>query len=218
MKKLLSLVLIACVSLFAVIGCGKSPTGNDDNNHNVTLNANAGTLTAHAGNNAAITDSTTAATVGGTVSSQSMTAGGKAMDLSMSKLLAAATTVNGNISGTINGDSAGTASVTGSWSYNQSTEAVHYDVVCTFSNYSENGVLFLGGQIHFVLDMATSGSVHSGTYAITGAVRFNGSFVGTNTFTYDVDFNSATTTTYTYTSTIVSNNQTITVSYSGTSN
>jgi hypothetical protein len=209
-----------CVALFLTVGCSKNSTGPTANNNpnTVTLSETAGALDAHpAGANTPVKDSTTAVTVGGTVQNQAMSAMGKAMQSGTAKIAAGST--DGTINKTISGTQSGTATAVGSFSYNQSTGAVVYDIVCTFSNYSDDGQLYIGGMVHYVVNMVMSQTgtttTTTGTYTITGKIRFNGSFVGTNSFTYTITMSSADTRTYTYSSTIVSDGSTTTINMSG---
>lgn len=205
MLKHLFVCAISALSLIFVIGCGDKSTGPDGGGGSANLNENAGALVDHPGTNTPIKDTNTAKTVGATVQSQSTTAMSKAMSqMKMSK--SQATSYSGNIDGTFNGTSSGTATAKGTYSMDQSGN-FDYNIVCTFSNYSDDGKLYLGGQIHY--DLSVNTSTNSGTYLITGKIRFNGSYVGTNNFTYDCNLTAKT---YKYTSTIVSDGVTTTVS------
>lgn len=210
MKKYFSATIAVCFSLFMIIGCGDkstSPSGGSG------LNKDAGTLDSHAGTNTPVKDSATAASVGTSLQSLSMAAGGKAMSLKkMANIKAGAT---GELNGTINGTNSGTATVSGSYEYDQTSGEVNYEMVCTFNNYSEDGKIFLGGQIGYVVDMSfdqTAGTM-SGIYTITGKIRFNGTYIGSNDFNCDISM-SGTKQSYTYSSTIVSDGVTTTIKLS----
>jgi hypothetical protein len=219
MSKSLISLLVVCVALFLAVGCSKNSTGPTSGTPStVTLSETAGALDAHpAGANTPVKDSATATTVGSKIQSQAMSAMGKAMQSGTAKIAAGST--DGTISKTITGTNSGTATAAGSFSYNQSTGAVSYDIVCTFSNYSDDGLLYIGGQIHFVVNMVMTqtdtSTTSSGTYTITGKIRFNGSFVGTNSFTYTITMPSTGKKTYTYSSTIISDGTTTTINLSG---
>jgi hypothetical protein len=201
---------LALFSLFLISGCGDKSTGPAG----VSLNENAGALDAHPGTNASVKDSVTALEVGQIVQMQSMTAVSKVMEKAgggMGKIKSAS--MSGNIDGSINGTKSGTATVKGSYSYTQSTGKLHYEALCTFSNYSDSGDIYIGGQMHFLMDgtFTQTSDDMSMTCSMTGKIKFNGDYVGSNTFSLQFEF-SGTQQTGTYTSTIVSDGKTTTIS------
>lgn len=216
-RVLIRLASVLAVSLM-VFGCSKdSPTAA---NTTPTLDPNAGTLSTHAGANAVITDSSTARTLGTSVMSYSLTTMGKVMTAAQTaKMEAGAATQPGGTSGTfnktINGTNSGTASVSGSWNYNQASSLYTYTATCVLSDYSEDGNIFLAGTLTSTItsehDAITGASTMD--YDIDGAVRFNGAYLGSVTYSYEYNL-SGVTQTFDYTSTITSNNQSITYSYS----
>ena len=99
----------------------------------------------------------------------------------------------------------------GTYTYSPTSGGFTYDLTCTFNNYSEDGQLYLGGQIHYLIDYAfdLAAGAASGTYEITGKIRFNGSYLGSCDFTLDYDLAAKS---FTYSSTITSGEFTTTSS------
>jgi hypothetical protein len=210
MKRFCSALMLPFFSLFFVAGCGNKATGPAE----ISLSENAGVLDNHGGINTPVKDSVSAARVGGMVQMQSMQTVNKIMAAGGGMAKLKASTVSGTIDKTINGTKSGTATVKGSFSTNQSAGTVHFEAICTFSNYSDDTLIYLGGQMQFNLNMTISqangetGDAISGTCTISGKTKFNGSYVGTNT--YSIDFNFATKA-MVYSSTIVSDSVTTTI-------
>jgi hypothetical protein len=196
MKRNCSALTLAVFSLFLIAGCGDKSTGPAGSG----LNENAGALDSHAGNNTPVKDSITAATVGQMVQTQATEAANKVfMMQGMSKRTSS--TQSGTIDGTINGTKSGTATVKGSYTSNQSNASV--EALCTFSNYSDSGDIYLGGQMNFVIKMTANQTGDDVTMICTstGKIKFNGSYIGANTFSLETNLSEGC---GTYTSTIVS--------------
>lgn len=200
---------VAVTSLFFIVGCGDKATGAGDSG----LNPNAGALTSHSGNNTPVKDSVSAAKVGAIIQEQANAAVSKVFETmgdGLSKRTSS--TQKGTIESSINGKNSGTATVKGDYTASQTSAVVN--VVCTFSDYSDDGDIFLGGQMSFDIKMTSdqTGENTSMKFTITGNIKFNGAYIGTNTFTIDADINDESDEeSFTYTSTIVSDGVTTTI-------
>jgi len=204
--------LLAAVAscFFIVAGCGDSSTGN-------SLDSNAGTLTTHANSaNVVVVDANKEEANSAVMGEINST-----MALGFSKKLAKTTaTYDTSYTRTIQGDSSGSVEVAIKMS--ATTSGTGYKVqateTATYSDFSNYRYIYIGGQITMKFNgiMDAEWNMTSGTIAVDGSIRFNGSYIGTMTFSYDITMTSTTIGTYSFASTITSGKKSVAYSKTGT--
>jgi outer membrane murein-binding lipoprotein Lpp len=205
-------VLLAAVTscFFVVAGCGDSSTGNN-------LNSNAGTLTTHTNSaNAVVVDANKEEANSGVMSEiNSAMAGGFSK-----KLAKTPATYDTSYSKTIQGDSSGSVDV--GIHISATTSGAGYKVqateTATYNDCSNYGYIYIGGQFTMKVNaiMDAEWNMTSETIAMDGSIRFNGSYIGTMTFSYDISMTSTNTGSYSFSSTITSGKKSVAYSKKGT--
>lgn len=128
-----------------------------------------------------VSDSTTAAAINGSIDSVAeIAAPNKLAAFLPDSGLLCGNEGNVAINDTILGNYSGFATVTGTLQGTNSTGA--QSVIITFYDYSDYGLLYIGGQISFTSHATVMNSTTSSSFNFEGSVKFNGAFVGTNDF------------------------------------
>lgn len=212
MKALKTFALLLFVAMFA-FACGDdgddNPADNGGNNNNNTSGASSkGSLGTHTGNNTVVT-SDNAQEVSGIIMGKASEVFSRALQLAVAGKPAAGTTMN--IDGKVNGDKGGYAQSKGSMSYS-TTGATSYNITCTFYDFSDDGALWLGGQITYTGTMSYSTTSYTYNLKYTGGLKFNGTYDGAEDFVMNYSLNGSSIT-YNGTMTITSGGKTFNYTY-----
>jgi len=210
-KKILALTLVLLVGMLFVAGCSdddgddKSPTGDGSTAGSLTTREDAANETVTEENIDQVT-----ARVNGTTwdvfgRALSTAQAGKALIDYTSKL-----------SGEVEGEAGGKATVSGNMTTKMSgtsPSSVNYDFTCTFYDFSDDGELWLGGKLTYKGDYNYTSMQYN--INITGDIRFNGAYEGTQTYSSVIKMNATTgESTYTVTTTTTSGGETFTTTQS----
>lgn len=177
----ISLISFATLALFTITPAqngdrdsADSPSGMDEN---------AGTLDPHEGANAAVPDSIKANSMGTFIFTSSLDAFTKAMT---SK---GAITIQPDTSGALltidgdfNGEYSGRVLAKGTVLRSSITKTMFVDLILTFHNYSLDGHIFEGGELHAEEIINSAAPFAKIITYIDGNIRFNGSRVGIDRF------------------------------------
>jgi hypothetical protein len=206
-KVLSFLVLAAFLAFSCSSNDNSTPTGGNN-----TGNSNAGSLATHTGSNTVVTESNV-----DTVSQLITTKASDVFSRASIKVSygVAKPAVDITLAGDVNGNSSGKATVNGKYTMSSDQTSLTYNFTCTFYDFSDDNVLFLGGSIVYSGSYNLTTYVYNLTY--TGGLKFNGTYSGTQDFT--THYNSTyTNSTYSYTinstTTTTSGGRTFTSTYS----
>ncbi len=213
MKALKTFALLLFVVLFA-FACGDSgddnpADGGDGGGGSTTGASTKGTLGTHTGNNTVVT-SDNAAAVSNIIISKASEVFSRAMSTVKYSKAVAGTTMN--LDGKVNGNNSGYAQTKGTMEVS-TAGAYTYNFTCTFYDFSDDGALWLGGQVTYTGSMSVS---NTGSYSYnlkyTGGLKFNGTYEGTQDFVTTYTMNGSTIS-YNSVTTITSGGKTFNYTY-----
>ncbi len=211
MKKVLALMLVLLVSMMLVVGCSDDDDDKDDNNPTGGGGGStAGELTERTdAKNAPVTEDNIEQ-VTSEINQTSWDVFGRA--LQTVQVGKAAIDYSQKLNGEVEGRAGGKATVNGTMTTKmsgQSPSSVDYNFTCTFFDFSDDGEIWLGGSLKYVGNYNYTDMVYN--IKITGDIRFNGAYQGTQTYTSEITMNATTgASTYSVTTTTTSNGQTFT--------
>ena len=220
MKRARYLVYLFVIAMLAW-SCGddeKSPTdGNGDST--TGLSATAGDIGAHTDKANAPVTAQNVETVGADVNEIAFDVFGRA--LSASQVGKASLDYTVNLNGEVTGIVSGKATVNGKYTNKMNGTTVtsaDYDFTCTFYDFSDDGIYYLGGQMSFDGLMTYTANMQPGLYNLTikGNITFRGAHAGTEEFTSTIIMDMTETNYdphYTTTLTVTSGGETVTTSY-----
>jgi hypothetical protein len=193
---------------FLVFSCGDSGSNKKDENP-TGGGANAGSLSNHEGTNANVTTDNVE-TVSSEINTTAWEVFGRALQTVTSKVANPTADYTQQLKGDVNGNNSGKATVNGKYVVKMSgttPTSYNYSFTCTYYDFSDDGLLWLGGTMTF----SGAYNLTNYTYNITvkGNISFNGSYEGVEVFTavFDIDINQATQT-YTVTTKVTSGGET----------
>ncbi len=177
---------ISVIALAALVIITITPAQNGDRNESDSLsgiNDNAGTLDPHDGANAAVPDSNKANSMGTFIFNSTMDAFNKAVTskgaITFQPDSPGALVM---IDGSIDGMYSGRVSAKGTALVSSITKTMFFDLILSFHNYSVEGGLFLGGEVH-AEEIVNSVAPFAKTISyVVGNIRFNGARIGNNRF------------------------------------